>query len=235
MVFVPELNASLEDQRTLFGPMFIGSNQVDPGYGASLEKSLLNALLLVCAAPFGIFLILTIMAILWLFDGGPIFFGHDRIGKDGRRFKCLKFRTMVPDAEQRLQAVLDHDDDLRQEWEHTRKLSVDPRLSRFGAFMRKSSLDELPQLFNVMRGEMTLIGPRPVVAEELELYGRYAAHYKSVRPGITGLWQISGRSNLAYRRRIAMDVLYVKNASLLTDLAILIKTPLIVLTTRGAV
>lgn len=204
-------------------------------YHSSLNKTLLNSALLVSVAPIVLLLILGIAVFLSLFGNGPVFFSQDRVGQNGSLFKCLKFRTMLPDADDILTELLRSDAKIYEEWRLNRKLTDDPRFCRFGSFMRKSSLDELPQIFNVLKGEMALIGPRPIVAEELKKYGRYAAHYMSVRPGVTGLWQVSGRSRLSYARRIALDVVYVKNGSLKSDLAILIKTPLVVLTARGAV
>ncbi|WP_242481801.1 sugar transferase [Paracraurococcus ruber] len=186
-------------------------------------------LLLFCAPLFGI------LALLVRADGGPVFYGHERVGLGGRRFGCLKFRSMVTDSQARLAALLAADPDARAEWEATRKLKDDPRVTRIGRFLRATSLDELPQLLNVLRGEMSLVGPRPVVAAELaEHYGMAAEHYLSVRPGITGLWQVSGRSDTTYATRVALDVDYATRLSVWTDLRILLKTPLVVLARRGA-
>jgi exopolysaccharide production protein ExoY len=167
-------------------------------------------------------------------DGGPVAFGQPRIGRDGRHFRCLKFRSMVIDAEDRLDHLLASDAEARDEWSVYRKLRRDPRVTPLGSFLRKSSLDELPQLFNVLRGEMSLVGPRPIVPSEAPLYGRWLRHYKTVRPGITGLWQVSGRNHTSYRRRVALDVLYAKRRSLALDLAILLKTIPAVLLTEGS-
>lgn len=157
-------------------------------------------------------------------DGGPITFGHTRIGRDGRSFKCLKFRSMVVDAESRLQTLLAGDAMARAEWEVDHKLRSDPRVTRLGYLLRKTSLDELPQLINVLRGEMAIVGPRPIVAAEVVRYGRYFRYYKALRPGITGLWQASGRNNVSYRRRVAMDVLYAKRQSLGLYIYVILKT-----------
>lgn len=168
-------------------------------------------------------------------DGGPAFFAHPRIGRGGRIFGCLKFRSMVVDSQARLEALLAADPAARAEWETTRKLKNDPRITRIGRFLRATSLDELPQLLNVLRGEMSIVGPRPVTQSELDsYYGAAAAHYLSVRPGITGLWQVSGRSDTSYAQRVALDVAYVSQPSLLADLRILVKTPVAVLSRRGA-
>jgi lipopolysaccharide/colanic/teichoic acid biosynthesis glycosyltransferase len=168
-------------------------------------------------------------------DGGAAFYAHTRVGQGGRGFGCLKFRSMVTDSQARLDALLAADPAARAEWEASRKLKNDPRITAIGHILRKTSLDELPQLVNVLRGEMSLVGPRPVVAAELdEYYGPAAAQYMSVRPGITGLWQVSGRSNTSYAQRVAMDVAYASQPSLWTDIKILARTPMAVLARRGA-
>lgn len=188
-----------------------------------------GAILLFCLP---IFLVL---ALLVKRDGGPIFYAHERVGLGGRLFGCLKFRSMVADADRRLAALLEHDPQARREWEATRKLRHDPRVTWVGRFLRASSLDELPQLVNVLRGEMSLVGPRPVQAAELAaFYGPSAQHYMAVRPGITGPWQVSGRSDTSYAQRVALDVNYVMHPSLLEDVKILLRTPLAVLARRGA-
>lgn len=167
-------------------------------------------------------------------SGASPIFRHKRVGLNGEIFECLKFRTMVPHAEQVLRELLRNNPDLREEWSRSHKLSNDPRVTRLGRFLRSTSLDELPQLWNVMRGEMSLVGPRPVTREELLRYGRNMVLYMMVKPGITGLWQVSGRSETEYRRRVAIDVCYVRNQSFLLDLWILLKTTAVVLGRRGA-
>ncbi|WP_240756653.1 sugar transferase [Roseicella aquatilis] len=187
-------------------------------------------LLLLVLAPLFLLLALLIRA-----DGGPALYAHERVGRGGRRFGCLKFRSMVVDSQARLAALLDADPAARAEWEATRKLKDDPRVTRIGRILRATSLDELPQLINVLRGEMSLVGPRPVVAAELaEHYGAAAEAYLSVRPGVTGLWQVSGRSDTSYAARVALDAEYARTASLRTDLRILSRTPMVVLSRRGA-
>jgi undecaprenyl-phosphate galactose phosphotransferase len=166
--------------------------------------------------------------------GRPVFYRHERIGKGGRRFDCLKFRTMVPDADRVLAEYLAAHPEAAAAWQRDHKLKHDPRITRFGAWLRRTSLDELPQLINVMRGEMSLVGPRPVVAEELARYGDNIVYYVESTPGLTGLWQVSGRNDLDYRRRVHLDCWYVKNWSLWCDLVILIKTPRAVLRGLGA-
>jgi lipopolysaccharide/colanic/teichoic acid biosynthesis glycosyltransferase len=168
-------------------------------------------------------------------DGGKVFYAHMRVGRGGRQFGCLKFRSMVTDADRRLAALLERDPEARAEWEATRKLKNDPRVTMIGRFLRATSLDELPQLINVLRGEMSLVGPRPVQASELAaFYGAAAQHYLTVRPGITGPWQISGRNDTTYAQRVALDVAYATRPSLLNDVKILLRTPIAVLARRGA-
>jgi exopolysaccharide production protein ExoY len=179
-------------------------------------------------------LMLVVAAAILVFDRGPIIFAHRRLGRNGASFPCFKFRTMVPDAERRLVQLLATDADARAEWARDFKLRRDPRITRLGLLLRQSSLDELPQLFNVLRGEMSIVGPRPIVEDEIEYYGRYFQHYSTVKPGLTGLWQVSGRSDLDYRRRVAMDVAYARNKSLGFDLRILALTIPAVLLARGS-
>ena len=185
---------------------------------------------LVLLSPFFLIVALMVRA-----DGGPAFFAHQRVGRGGKLFGCLKFRSMVIDSQARLEALLANDPAARAEWEATRKLKNDPRITRIGRFLRSTSLDELPQLINVLRGEMSLVGPRPVQEAEIDrYYGASAAHYMAVRPGITGLWQVSGRSETSYESRVALDVTYVSRPSLLADISILLRTPVAVLSRRGA-
>jgi len=177
--------------------------------------------------------LMLLVALVLSFEGGPVLFGHTRIGRHGRPFRCWKFRSMVPDAAARLDALLASDPQARQEWNASRKLKNDPRITGFGHFLRKSSIDELPQLFNVLAGEMSLVGPRPVVADELALYGEARADYLAVRPGLTGLWQVSGRSDLDYEARVALDRSYVQSQSMGRDILIMLKT-ILILPTKAA-
>jgi exopolysaccharide production protein ExoY len=183
-------------------------------------------------------ILLPVIAILcgvvFAHDGGRPIFAHRRIGRGGQRFPCLKLRTMVVDADQRLRDLLERDPDARAEWAREQKLRNDPRITPLGAFLRKSSLDELPQLVNVLCGHMSLVGPRPIVDAEIVRYGRYFSLYCAVRPGITGLWQVSGRNNVSYRRRVAIDTVYSRTKSLKGDLAILGRTLPAVLMSRGS-
>jgi undecaprenyl-phosphate galactose phosphotransferase len=168
------------------------------------------------------------------FGGGPVLFRHKRVGRHGRVFNCLKFRTMVPNAEQALSDLLHQHPELQDEWIQNHKLRADPRITAIGRFLRKTSLDELPQLWNVIRGDMSLVGPRPVVRAELLRYGRQVADYLTIRPGLTGLWQIKGRSDTTYRRRVAMDKYYVRNHNLMLDMYVLAVTVAVVLRRAGA-
>ncbi|MFM9991676.1 MAG: undecaprenyl-phosphate galactose phosphotransferase WbaP [Burkholderiaceae bacterium] len=174
------------------------------------------------------------IAVALKMEGGRIIFSHLRVGKKGKNFNCYKFRSMIPNADQELQNLLSNSPDLQSEWNRDHKLKNDPRISKLGAFLRQSSLDELPQLFNVLKSEMSLVGPRPIVSEELEKYGLEKSYYLMVRPGMTGLWQVSGRNNVDYDARVYLDAWYVKNWSLWYDLAILFKTFKVVLAQRGA-
>ena len=179
-------------------------------------------------------ILLAVAVAIRMHDGGPALFGHTRIGRHGRTFRCLKLRTMVVDAEERLQTLLAANPLARAEWAADQKLRNDPRVTPLGQFLRKSSIDELPQLINVLRGEMSLVGPRPIVASEAVRYGRAYHDYCSVRPGITGLWQVSGRNDVSYRRRVALDKLYARSKCLSVDVAIIAKTAFVVLLHKGS-
>jgi exopolysaccharide production protein ExoY len=167
-------------------------------------------------------------------DGAPVLFAHWRVGARGRLFRCFKFRSMVQHADQVLGELLLRDAAARAEWERDHKLRNDPRVMRVGRFLRMTSLDELPQLFNVLRGEMHLVGPRPVVVQEIPRYGEHKRHYLSVKPGMTGLWQVSGRNNLTYPQRVALDVHYVEHRTPWLDLKILLRTVSVLVTRDGA-
>jgi undecaprenyl-phosphate galactose phosphotransferase len=175
-----------------------------------------------------------LIAILIGRSGRPVIYGHDRVGQNGVIFRCYKFRTMVPDAEERLRELLERDPDAAAEWAQDFKLKDDPRITRIGHFLRTTSLDELPQLFNVLKGEMSLVGPRPVVPDELKRYGDYASYYLQCKPGITGVWQVSGRNDTTYEDRVNMDAWYARNWSLWYDLVILLKTVAVVFGRHGA-
>ena len=178
-----------------------------------------------------LFLVVALMVSL---DGGPVFYRHKRIGRDGKPFGCLKFRTMILGAEACLNEYLSYHPEQRREWEQDQKLAFDPRVTAIGNVLRRLSLDELPQLVNVLVGEMSLVGPRPVTEGELKHYGAAASAYLAVRPGLTGPWQVSGRNDVSYATRVAMDEAYVRNFSLWNDIVILLRTPGVVLSKKGA-
>ena len=167
-------------------------------------------------------------------SAGPMLFAHHRVGRHGKRFACLKFRTMAIDADAQLKALLDRDPDARAEWQRSQKLRLDPRITPIGRFLRRTSLDELPQIFNVLIGEMSLVGPRPIVESEIPRYGRHFAVYCRVRPGVTGLWQVQRQADTSYRRRVAFDVSFARGRSLRLYLLILARTIPAVLSGRGA-
>ena len=176
----------------------------------------------------GIILLAPLLVICYLLtittSPGPVLFRHRRVGFNGKHFDCLKFRTMLVDAPERLHHLLESDPIAAREWAETRKLRRDPRITAIGAILRKSSLDELPQLFNVLKGDMSIVGPRPVTDEELERYTASVGAYLACRPGITGLWQVSGRSTTTYDKRVACDAFYAQNWSIALDVKILIVT-----------
>lgn len=176
---------------------------------------------------------LMVCLLIWLTSSGPVFYAHERIGKHGQIFRCLKFRTMRRDADEALAAHLQANPDARCQWDAVHKLTHDPRISPLGRFLRLSSIDELPQLLNVIAGDMSLVGPRPIVSDECGRYGRYLQRYLQIQPGLTGLWQVSGRNRVTYRRRVALDVLYSRRATFALDLWILLKTIPTIAKTEG--
>ncbi|WP_299448220.1 undecaprenyl-phosphate galactose phosphotransferase WbaP [uncultured Phascolarctobacterium sp.] len=184
----------------------------------------------ICISP----VLLLIAAWIYYDSPGPIIFKHMRVGKNGQLFPCYKFRSMCVDAKEKLAELLANDPAAREEWERDFKLKNDPRITKSGAFLRKTSLDELPQIFNVLKGEMSLVGPRPIIQEELERYGEFVQDYLMVKPGITGMWQVSGRSDTTYGERVQMDVWYVRNWSVWLDVMLLWRTIKAVFTGKGA-
>jgi undecaprenyl-phosphate galactose phosphotransferase len=168
-------------------------------------------------------------------DGGPVFYGHGRVGRHGRKFNCYKFRTMATDGDALLRKHLSENPDAAAEWSKTHKLFYDPRVTRIGRMLRKTSLDELPQLINIIKGDMSVVGPRPVTEAELRDFGETRDYYLKMRPGVTGLWQISGRSSTTYERRIYLDGWYARNWSFWHDMAIILRTVPVVLMSKGAV
>ncbi len=216
---------------------FIGEERTLPDRGQHFDGLAVRALDIAIAILALIFLaplLIVVAAVTWIIDPGPVFFAHRRIGRDGKMFPCLKFRTMVVDADRRLQHLLATDPVARAEWARDFKLRRDPRITAIGGFLRRSSIDELPQLWNVLHGEMSIVGPRPIVQDEVERYGRYFIHYMAVKPGLTGLWQVSGRNDVSYRRRVALDVTYARNKCLGLNLRILMMTVPAVLLAKGS-
>ena len=195
-----------------------------------LGNQCIAAVLLLLLSP----MMLGVALLIWRCDGSPILFGHYRVRQNGKLFRCLKFRTMYRESQQMLADLLERDADARAQWERDQKLADDPRVTPVGRFLRRTSLDELPQLINVLRGEMSLVGPRPITVAELTRYGRVRWHYLSVRPGMTGLWQVSGRNNTSYDERVALDRRYVEERSVWMNLQILLKTVKVVVARDGA-
>ena len=178
--------------------------------------------------------ILAIAILVGIDNRGRIIFAHKRVGAAGKKFPCYKFQTMIPNADVALKKYLAENPDARREWEETFKLTNDPRVTKLGNFLRRTSLDELPQLWNVIRGEMSLVGPRPIVQAEVPRYGKNIREYYMVLPGITGMWQVSGRSDTTYPERVAMDTWYVRNWSVWIDIMYLFKTVKAVFRGKGA-
>jgi exopolysaccharide production protein ExoY len=179
-------------------------------------------------------LLMGVALLLLIAQGRPILFKHKRVGRNGEAFECFKFRTMVRDAGRVLEDHLAANAAARREWESSQKLKDDPRVTPLGQVMRKLSVDELPQFLNVAIGQMSLVGPRPIVPSEARFYGSHIGAYYSVRPGVTGPWQVGGRSNVSYDRRVELDVDYAHNWSLGRDIAILLKTVPAVLSRDGS-
>lgn len=179
-------------------------------------------------------LFIMISIAIWSTSKGKIVYAHKRIGRGGKSFYCYKFRTMYPDADIRLKDLLESNQELRKEWEHKHKLTNDPRVTPVGAFLRKYSLDEFPQLWNVFKGDMSVVGPRPIVQEEVIKYSGNWSKIFSIRPGLTCIWQVSGRSDTSYQKRVALDEEYVDNHSLLLDLKLIAKTIPSMISSKGA-
>ena len=199
------------------------------------DPFLYDIILSIILLPFLLIVICIIALLIKLTSKGPVFYGHNRVGRYGKTIKVLKFRSMYKDADVRLKEILAHDNEAKKEWETYYKLKNDPRITTIGKFLRKTSLDELPQIFNVIKGDMSFVGPRPVIQDEIDKYYKeLASYYYMVRPGITGLWQISGRNDVDYDTRVAKDSWYVLNWSVWLDIVILFKTPGAVLQKKGA-
>jgi Undecaprenyl-phosphate galactose phosphotransferase WbaP len=197
-------------------------------------KRILDIALVLLSAPVLLLLVLVIAAAIRIDSPGPIFFSHRRIRGHGTFFTMWKFRTMCVNSAELLDEYLRSNPEARTEWNRSHKLRHDPRVTPIGRFLRRTSLDELPQLWNVLTGAMSLVGPRPIVAAEVEKYAEYFADYCMVKPGITGLWQVSGRSGTGYMQRVRLDRSYVRNWSLRGDVMILARTPRSVIRQVGA-
>jgi exopolysaccharide production protein ExoY len=209
------------------------ASNLDGRQGNFIAKSSFDFSLAIVAIFFLLPLLALIVTILLATQGRPVLIRHRRIGRGGKSFPCFKFRTMVTDGDEVLRKHLSLIPEAREEWNATRKLKSDPRVTPVGAVLRKSSIDELPQLLNILRGEMSLVGPRPIVQDEAVHYGDDFEEYTRVRPGLTGLWQISGRNDVSYQARVRMDVNYVSQRTFTGDLVILAKTVPAVLRSRG--
>ncbi|WP_422078101.1 sugar transferase [Vannielia sp.] len=203
----------------------------DRGY-ARVGKRAFDIALALVLLPLVAPVILTLCAIVRR-DGGPSLFAHSRIGLGGRRFNCWKIRSMVADAEKKLKAHLEAHPTAAAEWARDFKLENDPRITRFGQFIRKTSLDELPQVWNVLRGDMSFVGPRPIVDEELSRYGTMRQAYLSMRPGITGPWQVLGRNDISYAERVQLDADYARSLGFWTDVQLIARTAGVVLRRTG--
>jgi Undecaprenyl-phosphate galactose phosphotransferase WbaP len=201
---------------------------------SKLMKRLIDLVLIFTLGAALLPLIVLISIAVKLTSRGPVFFGHRRYGKNGKPFMAWKFRSMVQNADEVLFEYLADHPILQEEWEWNHKLKNDPRITWIGRLLRHTSLDELPQLWNAFRQEMSLVGPRPIVQEEIHRYGEDFLLYQMVRPGITGLWQVSGRNNISYERRISLDSYYVRNWSIWLDLYVLARTVKVVLRGEGA-
>ncbi|MTD99827.1 sugar transferase [Paracoccus sp. YIM 132242] len=196
-------------------------------------KRVFDSAVVLAALPVVLPIVLLLAAAIFLTERQNPFFSHKRVGRDGRIFGCLKLRTMVAGAETMLPKLLEGSPDKQEEWAESQKLTDDPRVTRLGAILRKTSLDELPQLLNVLRGDMSLVGPRPIVMDELRRYGQDAATYLRLRPGLTGMWQTTGRNDVSYAERIRMDVEYEQNVMLWTDIRIMAMTVVAMLQKTG--
>jgi exopolysaccharide production protein ExoY len=206
-----------------------------PSFSRKIKRAM--DIIIAAAALVILFPVFVLIALMLKIEGqgGSVFYGGKRVGKNGRLFSCWKIRSMEPDSEHVLHAYLNANPLLKKHWEKFRKLPKDPRVTtRTAHIIRKLSLDELPQLWNVLVGDMSIVGPRPMLEEEAHMFGSRIVFYVAVRPGLTGLWQVSGRNNTSFKHRVHLDSWYVRNWSLWQDIVIMLKTPLAVLNTKGA-
>lgn len=221
--------------RLSFAPDAVATRHLLPhSWSYRVAKRTFDLMLAVSLIPLVVPVCLLLMALIKCSSNGPIFYRHLRIGQHGRNFYLYKFRTMFLHGDALLESYLATYPEARREWEAYYKLRWDPRVTRLGAFLRRTSLDELPQVVNVLLGHMSFVGPRPIVQEEIRRYGEAFPFYAAAKPGITGLWQISGRGTVAYQTRVSLDVRYAITWSLLQDLQLLLKTPRAVCNSDGA-
>lgn len=228
----------LKAESTLENAPGSSAESVDVGRAKQFPGGIVKRALDILIATTGIAVLWPLMLMVALAirytDPGPAVFGHERIGFNGRRFKCLKFRSMITNSDAALRELLERDAAAAAEWAQSQKLKNDPRVTKLGRILRETSLDELPQLWNVLRGDMSIVGPRPIVSAEVGRYGNHFPAYAATRPGITGLWQVTGRSDCSYEERVQMDVAYVQNWSILRDVWIIAKTVVVVFARKGS-
>lgn len=231
---VQDVNNISTDVRDMGGILGFSSTHNLTKITSLALKRFVDLFLLLISAWATIPLTLVVAFLVKITSKGPVFYGHKRIGKNGKEFKCWKFRSMVIDADKQLEKILAENPEMRKEWERSQKFENDPRVTKIGNFLRKTSIDEIPQFFNVLTGEMSFIGPRPVTKPELEKYGKKADYILSVKPGLSGMWQISGRSETSYEERVTLDSYYIQNWSVWLDMWIILKTVFVVLKGKGA-
>jgi exopolysaccharide production protein ExoY len=220
---------SMQTSQTINGDVY-EKTAPQQSYPKRVLDIVLSGAALIFLSPMFLFLALCVLVTL----GRPVIFRHPRLGLNGKTFRCLKFRSMVRDADVVLERYLAENPEAAREWAEQYKLRRDPRIKGLGHFLRRTSFDELPQLINILVGDMSLVGPRPIVPDELERYGDRAGQLLSVRPGLTGLWQVSGRNNLSREMQVALDIHYIQHWSFVGDLKIIARTVPAVLTQRGA-
>ena len=225
------------DEKRINGPVDIDSPDISgracDAVGGALKR-LFDIFVALSAVVMLAPLFILVAAAVKIASPGPVLYGHQRVGYNNRPFRCWKFRSMVVDGDTVLANYLAENPAEHEEWTRSRKLRNDPRVTRLGAVLRSSSVDELPQIINVLMGDMSIVGPRPVVKDELDMYGDAVTHYLRTRPGITGLWQVSGRSDTSYDQRISFDTQYVNNWSMASDVSIIVRTIPAVLSSKGS-
>lgn len=229
--YISSLSASVRDFNGIIG--FSTTHNLTK-ISEIFAKRFIDFVLLAIAAIPTLLVTLIVSIAIKITSPGPIFYGHKRIGKNGKEIKVWKFRSMVTNSQEILEKILAEDEERRIEWEKDRKFKDDPRITKIGKILRNTSLDELPQLWNILKGDMSFIGPRPVTSDELEKYGKYVDFVLSAKPGLSGMWQISGRSDTGYEERILLDMYYIQNWTIWLDIWIIIKTIWVVIKRKGA-